>query len=141
VGELRDLILKALLSNGYFPKELPPVFTTKDFGSHADAILQDWHAAKVFEIKGAKDFGKIGGKKFRSKYSYKKIPSADPEVISKPKKLYERRNIHVTTQFRKRCSHGSLQRTGPKFRNGFQGKNTPKTKSMFQIDTSEQSRE
>ena len=96
MGELRDLILKALLSNGYFPKELPPVFTTKDFGSHADAILQDWHAAKVFEIKGAKDFGKIGGKKFRSKYSYKKIPSADPEVISKPKKLYERRNIHVT---------------------------------------------
>lgn len=96
MGELRDLILKALLSNGYFPKELPPVFTTKDFGSHADAILQDWHAAKVFEIKGAKDFGKIGGKKFRSKYSYKKIPSADPEVISKPKKLYERRNIHLT---------------------------------------------
>lgn len=96
MGELRDLILKALLSNGYFPKELPPVFTTKDFGSHADAILEDWHAAKVFEIKGAKDFGKIGGKKFRSKYSYKKIPSADPEVISKPKKLYERRNIHVT---------------------------------------------
>nr|WP_237701591.1 RNA-directed DNA polymerase [Paracoccus sp. TRP] len=96
MSELRGLILKALLSKGYFPKELPPVFTTKDFGSNADEIIQDWHKAKVFEIKDAKDFGKIGGKKFRSKYSYKKIPSADPEVISKPKKLYERRNIHVT---------------------------------------------
>lgn len=96
MGNLRDLILNALLSKGYFPKELPPVFTTVDFGLHADAIIDDWKTAKVFEIKRSKDFGKIGGKRFRSKYSYKKVPSADPEVISKPKKLYERRNIHVT---------------------------------------------
>jgi len=96
LADLRKMILKALLSKGYFPKELPPVFTTQDFGTHADAILDEWQVGNVFGIKSSKDFGKIGGKKFRSKYSYKNVPSADPEVISKPKKLYERRNIHVT---------------------------------------------
>ena len=96
MADLGEMILKALLSKGYFPKELPPVFTTTDFGTHADVILDEWQQENVFGVKRSKDFGKIGGKRFRSKYSFKNVPSADPEVISKPKKLYERRNIHVT---------------------------------------------
>ena len=96
MADLGEMILKALLSKGYFPKELPPVFTTTDFGTHADVILDEWQQENVFGVKRSKDFEKIGGKRFRSKYSFKNVPSADPEVISKPKKLYERRNIHVT---------------------------------------------
>ena len=96
MADLGEMILKALLSKGYFPKELPPVFTTTDFGTHADVILDEWQQGNVFGVKRSKDFGKIGGKRFRSQYSFKNVPSADPEVISKPKKLYERRNIHVT---------------------------------------------
>ena len=96
MSDLGAMILKALLSNGYFPKELPPVFTTVDFGKHSDAILTDWQQGNVFGIKQAKEFQKIGGKRFRSRFSYKNVPFTDPEVISKPKRLYERRNIHVT---------------------------------------------
>lgn len=88
--------MSALLSKGYFPKELPPAFTTNDFGIHADAIVADWLSTGVYAVKECKEFGKIGGKRYRSRYSYKNVPAADPEIISKPKKLYERRNIHVT---------------------------------------------
>ena len=69
--DLGEMILKALLSKGYFPKELPPVFTTTDFGTHADVILDEWQQGNVFGVKRSKDFGKIGGKRFRSgRYSY-----------------------------------------------------------------------
>lgn len=96
LNNLSEAILRALLSKGYFPKELPPVFTTYDFGVHASSILEEWQAGNVFAVKSTKEFARIGGKRFRSKYSYKNVPSADPEIISKPKKIYERRNIHVT---------------------------------------------
>jgi len=96
MSDLGATILKALLSNGYFPKELPPVFTTVDFGTHSGAILKDWEQGGLFGVKQAKEFAKVGGKRFRSKYNYKNVPATDPEVISKPKKLYERRNIHIT---------------------------------------------
>ncbi|MGH0287400.1 RNA-directed DNA polymerase [Sinorhizobium meliloti] len=89
-------ILRSLLGKGYFPKELPPVFTTADFGDHAEAVLADWEAAECFMIKKTKDFQKINGKPFRGKYGYKRLTYAEPEIISKPKKLYERRNIHIT---------------------------------------------
>lgn len=92
----KSAITKALLSKGYFPKELPPVFTTADFGEHSEAILADWEKAGIFGFKPAKKFGEIDGKKFRGKYSYKGVPQAEPETLSKPKKLYERRNIHIT---------------------------------------------
>ncbi|WP_412033190.1 RNA-directed DNA polymerase [Nitratireductor aquimarinus] len=89
-------VLQSLLSRGYFPKELPPAFTTKDFGDHAMSILSDWQTGDVFRIKPAKKFGKINGKRHRDRYSYEAIPNADPELISKPKRLYERRNLHIT---------------------------------------------
>jgi Reverse transcriptase (RNA-dependent DNA polymerase) len=94
--KLRSLILTTVLSKGYFPQELPPVFTTTDFGAHADDILKEWESAGAFSVKAAKNFSKIGGKLFVGKYSYKSVPSAEPEVISKPKRNYERRNVHIT---------------------------------------------
>lgn len=86
----------ALLSRGYFPRELPPVFTTTDFGQHATPILAEWENGGVFKRKETKDFAKFGGKKLQGKSGYSRIPNAEPEIISKPKKLYERRNIHIT---------------------------------------------
>lgn len=89
-------ILQSLLGKGYFPKELPPVFTTADFGDHASDILKEWEARELFVIKKSKDFQKIGGKRLYGRYGYKGLTYADPETISKPKKLYERRNLHIT---------------------------------------------
>ena len=89
-------ILKSLLGKGYFPKELPPAFTTMDFGEHALEILADWEAANHFSIKNAKKFTKVDGKRLRGRYEYMGLKHAEPEVISIPKKLYERRLIHVT---------------------------------------------
>ncbi|WP_299719945.1 RNA-directed DNA polymerase [uncultured Tateyamaria sp.] len=85
---------QALLQKGYFPKELPSVFTTQDFGTHVDDILEEWQAAGVFKKVAVP--GKLpGGKKKRGAYSYKLL-SAEAERISKPKRGYERRDIHIT---------------------------------------------
>jgi Reverse transcriptase (RNA-dependent DNA polymerase) len=92
----RSAITRALLSNGYFPKELPPVFTTVDFGKNSEAIIADWENLGIFRVKPAKKFNNIGGKKFRGRFSYEGVPQAEPEILSKPKKLYERRNVHIT---------------------------------------------
>ena len=93
---LAQTILSSLLGKGYFPKELPPAFTTADFGKHAADILTEWEAAKLFAIKKAKEFPKVDGKCLRARYGYKSLNHADSEIITKPKKLYERRNIHIT---------------------------------------------
>ncbi|WP_210327526.1 hypothetical protein [Aminobacter carboxidus] len=86
-------IQKALLTKGYFPRELPPTFTTADFGLHSPDILNEWESRKVFSKKA---MGKTPCKKKRSNaYSYS-LKSAEAEVISKPKRGYERRNIHLT---------------------------------------------
>ena len=86
--------LKALLSKGYFPNELPSVFTTEDFGEHIVDILVDWRKGGVFSKKST---GKIPQTKKlkRDSYGYKVDP-AEIEIISKPKRGYERRNIHIT---------------------------------------------
>ncbi|MGE3246520.1 MAG: RNA-directed DNA polymerase [Beijerinckiaceae bacterium] len=95
MGSLSSIIQKALLSKGYFPKELPPVFTTSDFGHCVNPILSDWESGGIFKIKSAKEFSKVDGKRLRGKSGFSKIPNAEPETISKPKKIYERRNIHI----------------------------------------------
>jgi len=87
-------IYQALLTKGYFPKELPPVFTTQDFGGHVDGILQDWENAGVFQKSEVP--GKFaGGKKRSGAYTYK-LGDAEAERLSKPKRGYERREIHIT---------------------------------------------
>lgn len=87
-------IYQALLAKGYFPKELPPVFTTQDFGGHVDDILQDWEKAGVFQ-KSEVPRRLPGGKKRSGAYTYK-LGDAEAERLSKPKRGYERREIHIT---------------------------------------------
>lgn len=85
-------VLRALLMKGYFPKELPPPFTTETFGRDARAILADWQAAKLF-VKQQKTITK---KKYKAgAYGYE-VPKADMEIISTPKLGFERRNIGIT---------------------------------------------
>ncbi len=90
-----ETIRKALLSKGYFPKELPPVFTTEDFGRLSQDVLQRWDADSVFKID-KKSLGKTPcKKKRRNAYTYF-IESAEAEILSKPKRGYERRNLTIT---------------------------------------------
>lgn len=89
-----DDIQKALLSKGYFPKELPPTFTTSDFGALSTEILADWGTAKLFS-RNEKVGKTLAKKKRRDAYTYN-IESAEAEIITKPKRGFERRNIHIT---------------------------------------------
>lgn len=92
---LSDTLRRALLSKGYFPKELPPVFTTEDFGEHSADVLKAWETDKVFEVD-VKSLGKTPDKKKRRNAHTYKLTSAEAEVLSKPKRGYERRNLHIT---------------------------------------------
>jgi hypothetical protein len=82
----------ALLSKGYFPKELPATFTTESFGRASEEILEDWERAKLF--------ARIQKKKNKNKYKSKAygydLPKAEMEIISTPKSGFERRNIGIT---------------------------------------------
>lgn len=90
-----ETIRRALLSKGYFPKELPPVFTTEDFGSLSQDVLVRWKSDGVFKID-TKSLGKTPcKKKRRDAYTYF-LESAEAEILSKPKRGYERRNLHIT---------------------------------------------
>lgn len=94
---MKSEIIKGLLSKGYFPKELPPVFTTEDFGTHAEDILGVWRASGVFSTKPAKKIRTPKGKvDKRGSYEYEGLPICDPEIFSKPKRQRERRNIAIT---------------------------------------------
>lgn len=42
-----DIRLKRLISNGYFPSELPPTFTTKNFGKLAVDLAALWQPAQI----------------------------------------------------------------------------------------------
>jgi hypothetical protein len=87
-----DSVRAALLSKGYFPKELPPTFTTETFGQAAGPIISDWEAAALF----TKQQKKKNRNKYKSKsYGYE-IPKAEMEIISTPKIGFERRNIGIT---------------------------------------------
>jgi len=91
----KAIIQESLLSKGYFPRELPPVFTTEDFGHHVEAIITEWRNKSIFKID-TKSLGKTPCKKKRKNaYTYK-LRSAEAEIISMPKRGYERRNIHIT---------------------------------------------
>jgi hypothetical protein len=84
--------LRSLLCRGYFPKELPPTFSTESFGQKAAEILSEWQLGKVFSRTKRK---KVAGKYMRGSYSYQ-LKAADAEIISAPKRGYERRNLHIT---------------------------------------------
>ena len=84
-------VMEALLRQGYFPKELPSAFTTDDFGREAEPILSDWSSSKLFKIEPQK----IRKKRIRDSYNYS-LPNAEIEIISTPKRGYERRDVHIT---------------------------------------------
>lgn len=87
-----DKIRNALLSKGYFPKELPRPFTTESFGRASKDILADWERVGVFKIQKKM----ITKKKVRREsYGYE-VPKAEMEIISTPKAGFERRNIAIT---------------------------------------------
>lgn len=97
VSLAKKSVLASLLGKGYFPKELPPVFTTADLGNSADDILGEWEQAKLFKRLPV-DKMKIPGKGKVIKqgaYTYK-VPKPESEAISCPKKGYERRTISIT---------------------------------------------
>ena len=83
------------MSKGYFPRELPPAFMTVDFGQNAHDILSDWEKAGVFSIKQSGNVPCNKRRKKSNSYNYR-ISHAEIEIISKPKRGYERRNIHIT---------------------------------------------
>jgi hypothetical protein len=88
-------ILTALLSRGYFPSELPPTFTTADFGRHASGIIDDWRSTKIFETEAVSQ-KRAGGKvKLAGSFSYR-LQETEAESVSKPKRGYERREVHIT---------------------------------------------
>lgn len=90
-----DEIQRALLSKGYFPRELPSAFTTETFGHHSREILSEWEKKGVFKrINSKPPKTKLRANK-RGAYTYQLV-AADPEILSKPKRGYERRNLHIT---------------------------------------------
>lgn len=93
---MTEKYLGALLKYGYFPKELPTVFTTDDFGRFSTEIIDEWQEKKIFSIESNLKV-RVGNKRRSKQSSYKyKLPNSDMEVISKPKRGYERRNINIT---------------------------------------------
>ncbi|EKV29959.1 phage-related hypothetical protein [Caenispirillum salinarum AK4] len=91
-----EVRLKALVARGYLPRELPPAFTSRPFGEHVHDILLEWERLGVFSRKTPGKVQTPFGKKFKSKsYSYK-LTDTESELISKPKRGYERRSIYLT---------------------------------------------
>lgn len=84
-----------LLSKGYFPKELPPTFTTDSFGRKIDRIVRDWSNAGLFQERDASHLEKPPGKEKRRKPFTYRLRATESEVFSIPKGRYERRNIHI----------------------------------------------
>lgn len=42
--------LRRLLASGYFPSELPPLFTSHQLAQHAPDLIQEWHPRRVEEF-------------------------------------------------------------------------------------------
>jgi hypothetical protein len=75
---------RILCGKGYLPKELPPVFVSRDFGQHARALLTEWSATGQIPTQYHK-FSELKG-----------VKSTDPELYSVPKGGRERRFFHIT---------------------------------------------
>lgn len=85
-------IRTALLSKGYLPKELPPVFTSEDFGRFSGELIADWRDEKVFKVTKAGNVSR--GIKKRDSYSYE-LKDTESEVLSSPKRTHDRRDINI----------------------------------------------
>ena len=78
--------IKPLLKNGYFPKELPPPFTTAHFSNNFDSIESSWKKMKS-------ELGRINA---YDKSKYKKSLCA---LFSIPKGNYSRRYLEIPNPF------------------------------------------
>lgn len=78
--------IEPLLRKGYFPKELPPPFTTKYFSRNFDSIEISWNKMK----------SELGRTNSEYKDKYKKSKCA---LFSIPKGNYSRRNIEIPNPF------------------------------------------
>lgn len=82
--------IEPLLRKGYFPKELPPPFTTKYFAKNIKSIEYSWNTIKS-------ELGRTNPevlKKFNKKYNISKCVS-----FSLPKKRFIRRNIEIPNPY------------------------------------------
>ncbi|MHC1547119.1 RNA-directed DNA polymerase [Phyllobacterium sp. K27] len=73
-----------LTANGYFPKELPLSFTTKDFGRDCREILKDWAANGTIPAN------------YKNPKKLSRVKDCEPEIISTPKGNHERRILNIT---------------------------------------------
>lgn len=89
---MKRRIKSSLLAKGYLPKELPPVFTSTDFGTHSQEIMASWSTSGVYKTKQVAKVSK--GKVRQGSYLYD-VRDTEAEIISKPKRSHERRDIHV----------------------------------------------
>ena len=73
-----------LTGNGYFPKELPLSFTTKDFGRDCREILKEWASNGTIP------------QNYKNPEKLSKLKDCEAEIISTPKGNHERRILHIT---------------------------------------------
>ena len=88
-------IQQALLRKGYFPRELPPAFVTDDFGLYSREIIADWRSNRIFLEEPEQSRTPTTRKKRRHSYNFTLTPT-EAEIISMPKRGYERRILHIT---------------------------------------------
>ena len=81
--------IEHLLQKGYFPKELPPPFTTELFSNNFHSISDSWNHLKS-------ELGRTNPNILKNKNGYKKSKCV---LFSIPKKNYSRRNIEIPNPF------------------------------------------
>jgi len=87
--------LKRLLSHGYFPKELPPPFTTEIVADKSRYLITKWNNLLANErLPKGKESGKQAKKRFLKDYT-EKYGSSSLIEYSIPKGLYSRRKIEI----------------------------------------------
>ena len=83
--------IENLLRKGYFPKELPPPFTTKYFSKNFQSIDASWNKIKS-------QVGREDSKLFKKNFK-KKFESSRCVTFSLPKKKFSRRTIEIPNPF------------------------------------------
>ncbi len=87
--------LKRLLSHGYFPKELPPPFTTELVADKSRYLITKWNNLLGSErLPKGTESGKQAKKRFAKDYT-EKYGSSSLIEYSIPKGLYSRRKIEI----------------------------------------------
>lgn len=83
--------IEHLLRKGYFPKELPPPFTTKYFSKNFKSMDASWNKIKS---QMNRDDKKLYQQKYKEKFK-----SSRCVTFSLPKKKFSRRNIEIPNPF------------------------------------------